>query len=66
MFQVRLKDISSNFKEFEGYLKEVKQVSGKFQWCFNAISRPFKEVSRGFKENVKGISRIFQGCYKEN
>ena len=55
VFQVKLKDVFSSFKGFQG------------QWYFKAVSkkfkRCFKEVSRVFQESFKRISRKFQGCF---
>ena len=47
MFQLRLKGVSSSFKGVSKvFERSLKGVSGKFQWCYNAVS---KEASRVFE-----------------
>ena len=59
------------------YSKSLKGVSGKFQLCFNIVSRGFQgsfmgiprkilgcfTASQKFKESFKGVARKIEGCF---
>ena len=71
MVQLRLKGVSINFKAFFVFERSLKGMSGKFQWCPNAVLRVFKEDSKKFQgsikrvsKNFKGVSRKIEGCFK--
>ena len=57
-------------REFQGYLKEVKEVSGVFRECFKKVQRIFKVFQqRKFTGWLKvdffnGVSRFFQVYFK--
>ena len=57
------KGISISFKVVSRVIERCSTgMSGKFQWCFNSVSRVFQgcfQVSRKFQESFKGISRKF-------
>ena len=63
-FKLRLKRASSSQGVLRLFVRSLKDVLGRFQWCFKEVSKKFQGSLRVFQGNFKGISKKIKVCFK--